>query len=49
MEKFATARLRMEREKYALVQACAEANGESVNSFINRAIDEAMQRNEVVQ
>ncbi|MEQ2443785.1 Arc family DNA-binding protein [Pseudoflavonifractor sp. CLA-AP-H29] len=44
MEKFAVARVRMEREKYEAVQAHAEAHGESVNGFINRAISEAMER-----
>ncbi|MBM6924851.1 Arc family DNA-binding protein [Pseudoflavonifractor phocaeensis] len=44
MERFAVARVRMEREKYEAVQAHAEAHGESVNSFINRAIAEAMER-----
>ena len=44
MEKFAVARVRMEREKYEAVQAHAEAHGESVNGFINRAISEAIER-----
>lgn len=44
MEKFAVARVRMDREKYDQVQAHAEARSESVNSFINRAIDETMER-----
>lgn len=44
MEKFAVARVRMDRTKYDAVQAHAEAQGESVNGFINRAIDEAMER-----
>lgn len=44
MEKFAVARVRMEREKYETVQAHAEARGESVNGFVNRAIDETMER-----
>lgn len=39
MEKFMVAQVRMEREKYERVQAHAEAQGESVNGFINRAID----------
>lgn len=47
MEKFAVARVRMEREKYEAVQAHAEAHGESVNCFINRAIAEAMERDSV--
>ena len=44
MEKFAVARVRMDRAKYDDVQAHAEAQGESVNGFINRAIDETMER-----
>lgn len=44
MEKFAVARVRMDREKYDRVQAHAEAQGESVNSFINRAIDNQMEQ-----
>ena len=39
MEKFAVARVRMNKDRYELVQAHAEAQGESVNGFINRAID----------
>ena len=42
MEKFA--RVRMDRSKYEVVQAYAAAHGESVNGFINRAIDETMRR-----
>ena len=44
MEKFAVARVRMDRSKYEVVQAYAAAHGESVNGFINRAIDETMRR-----
>ena len=44
MEKFAVARVRMNREKYEQIQAHAEAQGESVNGFINRAIDNQMQQ-----
>ena len=44
MEKFMVARVRMERERYADVQSHAETRGESVNGFINRAIDETMER-----
>ena len=46
MERFAVARVRMERERYDAVQAHAEARSESVNGFINRAIDEAVERDE---
>jgi len=44
MEKFAVARVRMEHGQYERVQAHAEAHSESVNGFINRAISEAMER-----
>ena len=39
MEKFAVARVRMDRAKYDAVQAHAEAQGESVNAFIKEAIE----------
>ena len=42
MEKFMVAQVRMEREKYGRIQAHAAVQGESVNSFINRAIDQTM-------
>lgn len=44
MERFSVARVRMERDRYELVQAHADAHGESVNGFINRAIDHEMER-----
>lgn len=44
MEKFMVAQVRMERAKYERVQAHAEAQGESVNGFINRAVSETMER-----
>ena len=44
MEKFAVARVRMNREKYEQIQAHAEAQGESVNGFISRAIENQMER-----
>ena len=46
MEKFAVAMVRMDREKYEAVQAHAESHGQSVNSFINEAIDEKMERDQ---
>lgn len=36
--------LTMKKGRKELVQAHAEARGESVNAFINRAIDETMER-----
>ena len=44
MEKFSVARVRMPRADYERVQAHAEARGESVNGFINRAITETIER-----
>ena len=44
MERFAVARVRMEKLRYEAVQAHAEARGESVNAYINKAIDERMER-----
>ncbi len=44
MEKFAVARVRMEVKQYDTVKAHAQATGESVNGFINRAITETMER-----
>lgn len=44
MEKFSVARVRMPRDAYERVQTHAEAHGESVNGFINRAISETIER-----
>lgn len=44
MDKFAIARVRMEKSRYEDIQAHAAAQGESVNGFINRAISETMER-----
>lgn len=44
LEKLDEVRIRMPKGKKATIQAHAEANGESVNGFINRAIQEAMER-----
>lgn len=49
MEKFAVARVRMARDRYEAIQAHAEAQGESVNGFINRAITETMERDNATQ
>lgn len=38
--------LRLPRGKKETIQAHAEAHSESVNGFINRAIDEAVERDE---
>ena len=39
MEKFSVARVRTATDRYEDVKAHAEAHSESVNGFINRAID----------
>ena len=44
MENFVEIKTRMTPEKRAIIKAHAKDQGESVNAFINRAIDEAMQR-----
>lgn len=38
--------LRVEKGKKETIKAFAESRGESLNGFINRAIDEAMERDE---
>ena len=48
MEKFVEVKVRMTPERRSAVQAHAEAQGESVNGFINRAIDETMERDSAV-
>lgn len=37
-------RLRVNKGRKDIIKAHADAHGESVNGFINRAIDEAMER-----
>ena len=37
-------RLQVKKGKKDIIKAYADAHGESVNGFINRAIDEAMER-----
>ena len=49
MEKFVRVEVRMTQERRAELQAHAEACRVSVNGFINRAIEEAMQRDNGVQ
>lgn len=50
MSKFSRIQVRVEPEKYKQIQAHAEAQGESVNAFVNRAIDETVERdNDKVQ
>ncbi len=40
-------KLRMPKGKKDVIQAHAAQQGESVNAYINRAIDEAMQRDDL--
>lgn len=44
MERFAVARVRMEREKYEAVQTYAEGQGMSVNALMVDLLDQAMER-----
>lgn len=44
MEKFVEVKVRMTPEQRSAVQAHAQKMGESTTVFINRAIDEAMER-----
>ena len=44
LEKLDEVRIRMPKGKQATIQAHAEAHSESVNGFINRAIQETMER-----
>lgn len=44
IEKFARMEIRVSLERRDEIQAHAAAHGESVNAFINRAIQEAMER-----
>jgi predicted HicB family RNase H-like nuclease len=44
MEGVATIQVRMTAERREEIKAHAESRGESVNAFINRVIDEAMER-----
>ena len=44
MEKFVRVEIRMDQQKRDAIQAHAASKGESVNTFINRAIDGQMER-----
>lgn len=44
MEGVATIQIRMTAERREEIKAHAESRGESVNAFVNRAIEEAMER-----
>lgn len=45
-ENYDVYQIRMKKGKKAAIQAHAEARGESVNGFINRAIDQTMSRDD---
>ena len=44
MEKFVRVEVRMTPERRAVIQGHAEAQGESLNGFITRAIDNQIER-----
>lgn len=44
MDKFAVARVRMDKDHYEKVKAHAESRGESVSGFFVRAADETIER-----
>ncbi|WP_300684482.1 MULTISPECIES: hypothetical protein [Acutalibacter] len=43
-ENYDVFQIRMPKGRKAVIQAHAQAQGESVNGFVNRAIDETMDR-----
>lgn len=44
IEKQGEIKVRVSKERKTIIQSHAEARGESVNGFINRAIDHEMER-----
>ena len=46
MEKVSRVEITMSTEKRQRIKDHAEARGESVNGFVNRAVDEALEREE---
>lgn len=44
MGKFARVEIRVTPEKQRMIQAHAAKKGESVNAFVNRAVDETIER-----
>ena len=46
-ENYDVYQIRMPKGKKEVIKAAAQAQGESVNGYINRAIDETMQRDGV--
>ena len=43
-ENYDRVNLTMAKGKKEMIRNCAERHGESVNAFINRAVDEALER-----
>lgn len=43
-EKVDRLTIRMKKGKKEIIASCAEKSGESTNAFVNRAIDEAIER-----
>lgn len=48
-EKVDDIRFRVTKGKRAVIQAHAQSQGESVNAFLNRAVDETMERDQQKQ
>ena len=44
MERFAVARVRLEKDHYERIKAAADANGQSVNGYIVDAVNEKIER-----
>ena len=49
IEKFSRVEIRMTPERRDQIKAHSETRGESVNTFINRAVDETMERDKAAQ
>ena len=49
LEQFEELRARVPKGKKEIIKAHSVARGESVNAFINRAVDETMERDKAAQ
>ena len=49
IEKFSRVEIRMTPERRDQIKAHSETRGESVNAFINRAVDETIERDKAAQ
>ena len=49
IEKFSRVEIRMTAEKHNTIKSHSEARGESMSAFINRAIEEAIERDKAPQ